>query len=61
MGLTVTAEVAGSSPVVPAIKPKIINGLWQVASSRGIREGAGEGADAISTLFLFCLRTLRGC
>ena len=31
MGLTVTAEVAGSSPVVPAIHSKALRGEWQVA------------------------------
>ena len=34
MNLTVTAEVAGSSPVVPAINPKKIKALWRVAKSR---------------------------
>ena len=29
MSITVTAEVAGSSPVVPAINHKKTKGLWQ--------------------------------
>jgi hypothetical protein len=37
---SVTAEVAGSSPVVPAIQPKKIKVLWQVTKSRDISEGA---------------------
>ena len=32
--LAVTAEVAGSSPVVPAMNLKKTNGLWQVTKSR---------------------------
>jgi hypothetical protein len=57
----VTAEVAGSSPVVPAINQKKTKGLWQVAKSRGTSEGAGEGAKGLSAFFVARFFLSRGC
>jgi hypothetical protein len=57
---SVTAEVAGSSPVVPATKPQKFRGLWRYREVTIRIEGAGEGAehqiapsDCISTVLLF--------